>query len=176
MRQHLVLLTGLAIAAPAHAVDLPTRKAGLWGSTMDFHNTRLPHQTMKQCTDADSDRLMNMNFAGSNEQACSRKDIVSNGSGFVIDSVCAFGGMTTTSHAVVTGAFDSAYSVDVTSTRKGGPAVPGMAASGQSHMTITAKWLGPCAAGERPGDVTMANGMTMNVLDLQKARGPAPKE
>jgi hypothetical protein len=33
-------------------------------------------------------------------------------------------------------------------------------------MTIQAKWLGPCAAGQRPGDVTMANGMTMNVLDI----------
>jgi hypothetical protein len=172
MRRQLVLLAGLAIAVPAHAVDLPIRKSGLWELTMDFHNGRLPHQTMKQCTDAESDRLMNMNFAGANERACAKKDIVKNGAGFVVDSVCSFGGMTTTSHAVVTGSFDSAYAVDVTSKREGGPAVPGMP-QGEQHITITAKWLGRCAAGARPGDVTMANGMTMNVLDLQKARGPA---
>lgn len=173
MHRYLFLLVTLAHAAPAHAVDLPTRKAGLWEMTMDFHNTRLPHQTMKQCTDAASDRLMNMNFAGSNEQACSKKDIVKSGDGFVIDSECTFGAMTTTSHAVVTGSFDSAYAVDVNSTRKGGP--PGMPANGGSHMTITAKWIGPCAAGQRPGDVTMANGQTMNVIDLQKGRPPLPK-
>ena len=83
--------------------------------------------------------------------------------------------MTTTSHAVMTGSFDSAYAVDVNSTRKGGPSVPGMAANGGSHMTITAKWIGPCATGQRPGDVTMANGQTMNVIDLQKARAPATR-
>jgi hypothetical protein len=173
--RHLVLFAGLLIAAPAGAVDLPTRKAGLWELTMNFHNTRLPHQTMRQCTDADSDRLMNLNFAGSNEQACSKKDIVPNGTGYVVDSICNFGGVTTTSHAVVTGSFDSAYSVDVNSTREGGPAMPGAAAGAASHMTIAAKWLGPCAAGEKPGDVIMSNGMKMNVIELQKARGPAPK-
>jgi hypothetical protein len=171
--RHLVLVASVLVALPAHALDLPTRKAGLWELTMDFHNARLPHQTMKQCTDADSDRLMNMNFAGSNEQACAKHDIVKSNGGYVIDSVCKFGAMTTTSHAVVTGSFDSNYSVEVTSTRKGGPAMPGMAANGQSHMTITAKWLGACAAGQKPGDVVMANGVTMNVIDLQKARAPA---
>lgn len=175
MRRSLLLLVSCLVAAPSFALDLPTRKGGLWEMTMDFHNSQLPHQTMKQCTDAGSDRLMNMNFAGSNERACSKKDIVKNGSGYVIDSICSFSGMTTTSHAVVTGSFDSAYSVDVTSTRSGGPAVPGLPAHGESHMTIIAKWVGPCAAGEKPGDVMMSNGMKMNVLDLQKARRPAPR-
>jgi hypothetical protein len=173
MRRHVILIATLALSVPAQALDLPTRKAGLWELTMDFHNAHLPHQTMKQCTDAASDRLMNMNFAGSNEQACSKKDIAKTGDGYVIDSECTFGAMATTSHAVVTGSFDSAYTVDVNSTRKGGP--PGMAPNGQSHMTIAAKWVGPCAAGQKAGDVTMANGMTMNVLDLQKARPQLPK-
>jgi len=173
MRRYVMLLAVIAFATPAHALDLPTRKAGLWELTMDFHNARLPQRSMKQCTDAASDKLMNMNFGGSDEHACAKKDIVRNAEGFVIDSECTFGAMTTTSHAVVTGSFDSNYAVDVTSTRKGGP--PGMAPTGGSHMTITAKWVGPCAAGQKPGDVTMANGMTMNVLDLQKGRPPLPK-
>ena len=175
MRRALLVLASCLVATSSFALDLPTRKAGVWDLTMDFHDSRLPRQTMKQCTDADSDRLMNMNFAGSNEQACSKKDIVGNKSGYVIDSICTFGGMTTTSHAVVSGSFNSAYSVDVTSSRSGGPQVPGLAADGQSHMTIKAKWRGACATGERPGDVTMGNGVKMNVIDLQKARAPAPK-
>jgi hypothetical protein len=39
-------------------------------------------------------------------------------------------------------------------------------------MTMTAKWLGPCAAGQRPGDMIMPNGMKMNILDLQKGMRP----
>jgi hypothetical protein len=42
-------------------------------------------------------------------------------------------------------------------------------------MTIAAKWVGPCPAGQRPGDMTMGNGMTINVLDMQK-RGGMPKQ
>ena len=86
--------------------------------------------------------------------------------------MCKFGGATTTSHAVVTGDFNSAYTVDVTSTREGGRPVPGMAPGGATHMKIAAQWIGPCAKGQRPGDMIMGNGMTMNILDLQKGIPP----
>ena len=43
----------LIAAAPALALDLPTRKAGLWEIKMEFQGrSNLPMQTMKQCTDA----------------------------------------------------------------------------------------------------------------------------
>ena len=41
-------------------------------------------------------------------------------------------------------------------------------------MKIAAKWVGPCAAGQKPGDVIMSNGRTMNVLDLQKTMPRKP--
>jgi hypothetical protein len=42
-------------------------------------------------------------------------------------------------------------------------------------MTIEAKRLGACEAGQKPGDVMMANGMKMNVLDLPKMGGASPR-
>jgi hypothetical protein len=33
---------------------------------------------------------------------------------------------------------------------------------------MAAKWLGQCTAGQKPGDMIMANGMKINVLDAQK--------
>jgi hypothetical protein len=42
---------------------------------------------------------------------------------------------------VITGSFDSAYTMTMTSE---GDAVPG----GKSSMTIAATWLGPCTAGQ----------------------------
>jgi hypothetical protein len=161
-------------ATSAAAVDLPPRKSGLWELTMTFAAGRLPPHVMKQCVDPESDRLMNQNFGAANGQACSRQDVAKSGGTIVIDSVCKFGETTTVSHAVVSGSFDSAYTVDVTSKREGGPPLPGAKPGAETHTRIAAKWLGPCEPGQRPGDVTMANGMTMNVLDLQKMR-PAPK-
>ena len=173
MRRRLAILTAAVLgSAPAVALDMPTRKAGLWELKMIFEGRNLPPQTMKQCTDAATDKLMNLNFGGSNEQACSKQDMKQSAGGYIIDSVCTFAGITTTSHAIVTGSFDSAYTVKTTSTRSGGPPMPGVAPGGETHMTIEAKWLGTCAAGQKPGDVVMANGMSMNVLDMQKMRPP----
>ena len=169
-----LIIAAILAAAPALALDLPTRKAGLWELKMIFEGRNLPPTTMKHCTDAATDKLMNANFGGSNEQACSKQDIKNSGGTITIDSVCTFGATTTTSHAVVSGSFDSAYTIKVASTRTGGPPLPGVAPGAETHMTIEAKWLGACAAGQKPGDVTMSNGMTMNVLDVQKMRGQQP--
>ena len=112
---------------------------------------------------------MKSNFGGPPQQSCEKQEVSKSGDAIVVDSICSFAGATSTSHAVITGSFDSTYLMKVTSKRKGGPGIPGMAPGGETHMTIAAKWLGPCTKGQRPGDMIMPNGMTMNVLDLQKA-------
>lgn len=153
-------------SAPAVAMDMPQRKAGLWELKMAIEGQTMPGQAMKQCTDAASDKIMNANFGGTAEGACSKQDVVKTPTGMTVDSVCKFGEAVTTTHAVITGNFDSAYKVDVNSTRAGGPPMPGMPAGGSTRMTIEAKWIGPCTAGQKPGDVIMSNGMTMNVLTM----------
>ena len=176
MRRRLAIVTAAILsAAPALALDLPTRKAGLWELKMIFEGRNLPPTTMKHCTDAATDKLMNANFGGSAQEACSKQDMKNSGGVITVDSVCTFGPTTTTSHAVVTGSFDSAYNMKVASTRSGGPPLPGTAPGAETHMTIEAKWLGACEAGQRPGDVMMSNGMKMNVLDLPKFNGAPPK-
>jgi hypothetical protein len=170
MRCRLTLMgLALILAMPALAADdLPTRKAGLWEIEMTFVGRKLPVQKMRQCIDAASDKLMNNNFGNSTEQTCSKREITKSAGGMTVDSVCKFSGATTTSHAVVTGSFDSAYVMEVTSTREGGRPIPGLAPGGATHMKLEAKWLGACEAGQKPGDVMMANGMKINVLEMQK--------
>ncbi|MBV8790813.1 MAG: DUF3617 family protein, partial [Pseudolabrys sp.] len=89
--------------------------------------------------------------------------------GFVFDSECKLDSGTVQTHGVVTGSLDAAYSMDVT-TKHVGAAPPSMPA--ESHMKIDGKWLGACKAGQRPGDVMMPNGMTINVLDAAKMAPP----
>jgi hypothetical protein len=115
---------------------------------------------------------MTANFGDLGQEDCSKKDVHNSGNTITIDSVCKFDASTTTSHAVISGDFNSVYTVQVASKRQGGPPVPGAAPGGETQMTIAAKWIGPFAAGQKPGDMIMANGMKMNVLDLRKMGVP----
>jgi hypothetical protein len=151
---------------------MPTRKAGLWDLKMVFEGRAAMTQSMQHCVDATTDKLMNSNFGGMSKGSCSTHDVKTAGSTITVDSVCKFGEATTTSHAVVTGSFDRAYTVRMTSTRKGGPAIPGMTPGQAVNMTIEAKYLGPCKAGQKPGDMIMANGFKMNVLSMPTRRPP----
>ena len=172
MRLPITIALCLSLAAPAFAIDMPPRKAGLWELTMDFGGRPLPATVMKHCIDAATDKLMNAQFGGAAQEACSKQDVKNSGNTITVDSVCNFGDATTTSHAVMTGNFDSAYTVDVTSTREGGRPIPGQTPGAATHMKIAAKYLGACEAGQKPGDIVMPNGMKMNVLELPKMGAP----
>jgi len=171
-----VIAGALVCAAPAFALDMPQRKAGLWQLKMKFEGRNLPGRTMQQCIDAKTDKMMNSDFGGDSPgHSCAQRRIKPSPGGFTVDSTCTFNGATTTSHAVISGDFNSAYTVHVTSTRHGGPPMPGRA-GGATSMTLSAKWLGPCRAGQRPGDIMMGNGMKMNIFDLSKmGHAPTPR-
>jgi hypothetical protein len=176
MRRCLIIVTAaLLTAAPAFALDMPTRKAGLWEIKMVLEGRNLPAQVIRQCIDAATDKLMNANFGSIGQDTCSKQDIKKSGATMTVDSVCKIGEVTSTTHAVVTGSFDSAYTVNVTSTRQGGPPMPGAAPGTPTHMTIEGKHLGACEAGQKPGDIMIGNGIKMNILDLPKMGG-APKQ
>jgi hypothetical protein len=171
MRRHFaVIAVTLLAAAPAFAIDLPTRKAGLWEMKMVFEGRSMPPMTMRQCIDAATDKAMQAQYGsgGAAGATCSKQDFRNAGGSMTFDSICKNGASTMTTHGVITGSFDSAYTMKINSTREGGPPAPGMAATGESHMTIEAKHIGPCEAGQKPGDIMMGNGMTMNVKDMQR--------
>ncbi len=128
MRAFIAFVIAAAFASPALAVDLPARKAGLWQLTMTFEKGGMPQQVIKQCIDAATDKKMNSVSGGTGREQCSKQDVRQVGGTIVVDSVCKMGPMTTTSHAVVSGDFNSAYTVQVDSKQEGGPAFTGMAA------------------------------------------------
>ena len=164
-RRAIVTLLVTFFAMPALAAEMPPRKVGLWeiqagGSGAAF----------RQCIDAATDQALQarggagVGPAGVSPQ-CSKHDVQKSGDIMTIDATCTTAGKTVTSHAVVTGSFDSAYTMTVTAQ---GDGIPG----GSHTTTVTAKWLGSCAANQRPGDMIMPNGMTVNILDLQKRALP----
>lgn len=162
-----IFIVGVIGVMPALAAELPSRKPGLWEIKMEFANRSTPGQTMRQCIDASTDQMMQSNLGPSGQNACSKRDVQRSADAITIDSVCTVGGKTTTSHAVITGSFDSAYTMTVTSDSASAP-------GGKSSMTMAAKWLGPCTGDQKPGDMIMGNGMKINILDMQKQGGRRP--
>ena len=91
----LIALATLTVL-PAHALDLPARKAGLWEIKMNFEGRNLPAQTMQHCIDAATDKQMNAVGSDMAHGACSKQDVQRIGTTIVVDSVCKFGDATTT--------------------------------------------------------------------------------
>ncbi len=152
----------LAGAMPALAAEVPSRKAGLWEIKTSLENRGGAGMTVQQCIDAATDQVM-MSSAGPLAQAvCPRRDVQRSGDTITIDSACTFMDKTATTHAVITGSLDSAYTMKVTTQSD---AMVG----GEMAMTMTGKWLGPCASDQKPGDLIMGGGaIKLNILEMQK--------
>lgn len=164
---------GLLLAtlpALASAVELPTRKAGLWELKMVRAGSPTPEITMQHCTDEATDKQMTATFSPMSKEKCAKNETQKTATGYSTDSVCSFNGTTMTSHSEVTGDFNSAYAVKVTSHNDKPPA--GMPQD--TSMTLEAKWLGACGATQQPGDIVMPGGFSMNIKDMEKLKGLMP--
>jgi len=131
----------------AAALDLPARKPGLWEVTMIFEQRQRAPQVMQQCVDAATDGLLQERF--SIGQPSCPIHVSRLGSTIVVDWFC-WTGRVMAAHVVFEGDFDSAYTATVMT--PDGP--PSAAAPPTYTTTVTqhAKWLGPCAPSQRPGD------------------------
>ena len=159
--------SGMLLASPAFAADAPARKPGLWEV-----KTAIEGQgravTVQQCIDAATDQMLQSSAGPFSAPLCTGREVTKSDAGMTIDTHCSFNGKAANAHAVVSGSFDSAYTMTVTSE---GADLPAMT------MTSEGKWLGACAAGQQPGDVVMANGVKVNIPELQKrALAPDPAQ
>jgi Protein of unknown function (DUF3617) len=153
-------------ATPALSVEMPSRKPGLWEVQTSFGNGKIPAQVIQQCVDAATDQTMQSRVGVNSQRECSKRDLQKSAGSITIDSTCTTGGKTRTSHVVITGSFDSAYTMTVTSQSEGAPE--------SRTITMAAKWIGPCTADQKPGDMIMANGRKINIMDAQKLGAPPP--
>ena len=154
---------GLLLAAPAVAADAAARKPGLWEVRTSIDD-RGRAVTVQQCIDASTDQMLQSSAGPFSAPVCSARQVKTSEGGMTIDTQCRFNGKPARAHAVVSGSFDSAYTMTVTAEGDDLPA---------TKMTMDAKWLGACAAGQQPGDVIMAGGVKVNIPELQK-RALAP--
>lgn len=140
----------LSLGAVAQAEEMPKRKAGLWETTMAGGSMPSP-QVVKQCIDEKTDSLAMAAVAGGN---CKPPAITKTSAGYETETSCQFGQMTSTAKSVISGDFSSKVTAKITST-----VVP---APGQqpvtTNTTVETKYVGPCAADQKPGDIIMPDG------------------
>lgn len=165
------LITALVVTQQALAADLPSRKPGLWEIKTTIEGRNPPTQVIKQCIDEATDQ-MTLSIAGPFSPAvCPKREVKPSGDSITVDSTCTIGKTTANTHAVITGSFDSAYTMTVKSE---GPGLPG----GAMMMTIAGNRLGDCTPEQKPGDIIFGNGRTVNILEAQKhvlsPDGPLP--
>ncbi len=150
-------------ATSASAADLPARKPGLWQITIaGAHSMKV-----RQCSDAASDETIFQTGIGLSNN-CGKPQVQESDNTITIDSVCKSEGKSgdksagksaaksTASHIVITGSLESKYTMTMTGQAPG------------KTMTLYAEWLGPCGAGQKPGDVIMPDGVKINLLSAEK--------
>lgn len=177
-RLALSALITLAVLAPFSAVaqllDLPARKPGQWEMRMVTEKPAGgPSITSQMCIDAATDREMMEFGLKMSKGSCQRFDMKKTGAGWVIDAECAFGPVKNVTKTTITGDFQSTVKVRMEGTMEG---LPGAGSGPQpTLMTQTATWKGAaCTDGMKPGDVSLGNGIKMNVKQLQQLQKMLP--
>ncbi len=164
----LLIILLAADHANAGSFDAPKRKSGLWEFKISSGQAKGVH-AMQQCVDEKTDDLMKKEIGETHKTQCSKNDMRKEGDKIVAESVCKMQNSTATTRAIFSGRFDSAYQADIKSTYE-----PPLAGMKESSSVIEAKWLGPCQAGQKPGDIVIPGMPNINVDQMRKGATKRP--
>jgi hypothetical protein len=155
----------LLCALPAAAQDLPARKPDLWEltATQTVQSMKSAPQVSWHCIDAETDKAMQAFGLDLIKAKCDRLDWRREGKDRVLYAGCLVDKQPIKVFGVATGDLETNYTTTLTITRIGRPEWSTMPP--ETVITSTAKWIGARKLRQRPGDMTLANGMQMNIKD-----------
>jgi len=171
MRQAILLFLTLILAASfVQAQDVPKRKSGLWEIKRMSTRTDDQPTTSQMCVDEATDNPLRRLAEGMRSESCKTEKVRREGDRLLVDAVCNLGRaqITATTHAVITGKFDSAYKIESKSTYD-----PPMRGKTEGSAVLEARWLGACKPDQRPGDYILANGMKLRASDPEEEKAAA---
>jgi hypothetical protein len=169
----LAAAAALAIAAlPADGVAHPKRRTGLWEvRSAGVDALGMPPTRFCVGEQTDSERVHLDRRPGA-RGSCSLGEFVRSGDAWVAESVCREGRSTVTSRAVASGDFETEYRIDTVVTHAPSAAAP---ARREDREAVVARWLGPCEADQRPGDLVVPGMGTLNMDDGTFRAEPAAR-
>ncbi|WP_313314551.1 DUF3617 family protein [Pulveribacter sp.] len=162
-------------AAPRHPAQksfpLPARKSGLWEVTVRPADLMLRRsgqaprrpQTVQMCTSADAEAVMLLAVVPAQED-CHKTQVTPLRSGkavagYDIATVCYVHDNRVEAQVELRGDLQSAYSGAFSVQYSQTPL------HNTGRMLFEGRWLGACQPGQRPGDMVLPNGVTVNVVD-----------
>ena len=164
----MLVLAAAAVLTPlASAQDYPKLKPGLWELKRSSDRPDDRGQSTTMCMDESLQREMYDMGRGAMSGMCSKHDFKITGSRGSGESVCSVNGSTCHSRFTMTINGDVAYRTEV-ETRVDPPTPNGSTL----HSVIEARYTGPCKTGQRPGDMTLPNGQTINMRQALKGGRP----
>lgn len=159
----------VAVAFTARAQEFPKLKSGLWEvntiavNTSSGKNDRPRLTTM--CLDDSVQREMYTVSTGMMAGMCSKHEIKVAGGRVTTLANCDLGITKMQSQAVMTLSGNTAYHTEARARFD-----PPLNGAKESSTIIDGRHVGPCKAGQQPGDMTLPGGQTLNVRQLMMGR------
>lgn len=148
---------------PVRPSEVPRRKAGLWRQTLVMDGRTATPLRVDYCADAPTEAKLLLGAQIMSNPDCAEPRFRRRGDGtLVFDSACQMrGGGAVSTHGSFRGDFTRVYDAIVETAISGAST----GAGDERHRTeVHAIWLGGCRAGEIAGDMTMRNGLRINLL------------
>jgi hypothetical protein len=155
-----VVCFGLA-GAGASAADIPVLKSGLWELSRSTSQQPETKRVTEMCLDESVQAEMREFGLGVAKELCSKSDRRVEGNRLTMDAVCKLGATTMTAHSVMTFSGNTAYHTEGRATYD-----PPMANMSESKSSIDAKWVGECAAGQQPVEITLDSLQKINIMSM----------
>jgi hypothetical protein len=156
----------LALPSPAAAQDYPKLRPGLWELTHTSDNAPKRPTTATVCLDDTVQKEMFAMGNGAMQGMCSKHDFRMSGGRATGDFVCDMGGSTMHSKSTMVMNGDSGYRTEIHTTYS--PPLMGLS---KINTVLTARRLGACKPGQRPGDMTTPDGRTFNIRNAMNGSG-----
>jgi len=171
--KRLFCLALLGAAASAAAADeFPKLRPGLWEMTTTSTRAQAqpaqaaqPARTTLLCLDASVQQEMYRMSMGMMAGMCSRHDFKYAAGKVTTEATCDMGGTKMESKAVMTLQGDTAYRTEAHATFD-----PPMMGSRESTSIIEGRHVGPCKPGQKPGDMTLPTGQTLNIRQMMNGK------
>lgn len=160
MRRHTMAgLLALACAS-AWAQELPKRKPGLWEITLQTPGRTAV--TVRQCTDQAHDTEVLLAMAPGQEN-CQAPKVRREQGRYHVETACEVHGTPVNTRFVLSGDLQSRYEGHHATLHHDTMRHPGQKPA-TSAQHVEGRWLSACPTGMQPGDMTLPNGITVNVL------------
>ncbi|HET7031755.1 MAG TPA: DUF3617 family protein [Casimicrobiaceae bacterium] len=157
-----LLAAATAAAAAAAADEFPKLKAGLWQVNMTSGKPDgRPPRVSTMCLDDSVQREMYRMSTGMASGMCSKHEIKIAGNKVTTIANCDLGVTKMQSQAVMTLTGNTAYHTEARASFD-----PPLNGAKETNTVIEGKHVGACKPGQKPGDVTLPDGQTINVRQM----------